>query len=66
MPSTNRLPDSLKPLARLHAVRLTPERFKADAQDLAGYVEKALQAAEARRQSARGGSEDGRDWASGS
>jgi hypothetical protein len=34
MPRADALPEPLKPLARLHAVRLTQERFKSDAQVL--------------------------------
>jgi hypothetical protein len=42
MPRADALPESLKPLARRHAVGLTPERFKADAQGLIQALEGVL------------------------
>ena len=50
MPSADHLPESLRPLARRNAVRLTHERFKADVSALIKQLEKALQNAEALRQ----------------
>jgi hypothetical protein len=52
MPRAEHLPESLKPLARRNAVRLTHERFKADASGLVKQLEKALQDVEAARQAA--------------
>src|SRR5262249_48981330 len=49
MPHPDDLPESLKPLARRNAVRLTHERFKADAQGLIKALQQALDAAEAER-----------------
>lgn len=51
MPRADALPESLMPLARRHAVGLTQERFKADAQGLIKALEGALaEVGEARRQ----------------
>lgn len=47
MPRPDELPETLRPLARRNAVRLTHERFKADAQGLIKVLEGALQEAEA-------------------
>ena len=52
MPRGDALPDPLKPLARRNAVRLTQERFKADAQGLIKALEAALAEAEAVRKQA--------------
>ena len=52
MPRAEHLPEGLKPLARRNAVRLTHERFKADAQGLIKALEKALEEVEADRQAA--------------
>jgi hypothetical protein len=52
MPRAEHLPESLKPLSRRNAVRLTHERFKADASGLVKQLEKALQDVEAERQAA--------------
>jgi hypothetical protein len=49
MPRVEALPESLKPLARRNAVRLTHERFKTDAQGLIKVLEGALEAADAAR-----------------
>jgi hypothetical protein len=47
IPHANDLPDTLKPLLRRQAVRLTHERFWSDAQDLVNAIQKALESAEA-------------------
>src|SRR5204863_9312615 len=52
MPRPEELPDSLKPLARRNAVRLTHERFRADAQGLIKVLETALDEATATRRAA--------------
>ncbi len=52
MPRADALPDPLKPLARRNAVRLTQERFKADAQGLIKALEAALAEADAVREQA--------------
>ena len=49
MPRADELPDSLKPLSRRNAVRLTHDRFKADAQGLVKVLETALEQLEAAR-----------------
>ena len=49
MPAPEVLPELLKPLSRRHAVRLTNERFKADAQGLVNGLKTALAEAEAER-----------------
>ncbi len=49
MPHADELPDSLKPLARRNAVRLTHERFRADTESLIGALQRALKAAEEAR-----------------
>jgi hypothetical protein len=52
MPRPEELPDSLKPLARRNAVRLTHERFRADAQGLIKVLETALDEATTARRAA--------------
>ena len=52
MPRADALPEPLKPLARRNAVKLTHERFKADAQGLIKALEDALAGAEAAKQQA--------------
>jgi hypothetical protein len=47
MPSADELAETLKPLARRHAVRLTHERFRADAQALIKALQQALDEVEA-------------------
>src|SRR5262245_34541258 len=42
MPSAHDLPDALKPLARRNAVRLTHERFRAEAQGLVKAIQQIL------------------------
>jgi hypothetical protein len=42
MPKADELPESLKPLARRHAVRLTHERFKAETQALIKSIQQLL------------------------
>src|SRR5208337_855419 len=49
MPSADALPEPLKPLSRRNAVRLTHERFKADAHGLLNGLKAALAEAEAER-----------------
>ena len=49
MPGADALPEPLKPLAQRNAVRLTQDRFKADAQALIKALEVALAEVEARR-----------------
>lgn len=49
IPRAEDLPDDLKPLARRQVIRITPERFKADAQGLVNQIKGALAEAEARR-----------------
>jgi hypothetical protein len=49
MPNSKDLPDELKPLARRNAVRLTHERFRADADGLIKALERALEQAEGQR-----------------
>lgn len=49
MPRGDDLPDSMKPLSRRNAVRLTHERFKSDAQGLIKILETALAEVEAAR-----------------
>lgn len=58
MPRADDLPESLKPLSRRNAVRLTHERFRADAQGLVKQLEKALLDAEAAHQAARTAAEE--------
>jgi formylglycine-generating enzyme required for sulfatase activity len=50
MPRSDDLPDPIKSLARRNAVRLTHERFRADAQGLIKALQQALDEAEAQRQ----------------
>jgi formylglycine-generating enzyme required for sulfatase activity len=47
MPSAEQLPDMMKPLATRQAVRLTHERFRADAQALITALQRVLKSAEA-------------------
>jgi hypothetical protein len=55
MPRSDELPEQMKPLARRHAVRLTHERFRADAQGLVKVIQEALEEVEAlRREQAKG------------
>jgi hypothetical protein len=49
MPRVEQLPDGLKPLARLQAVRLTHERFSDDARGLVKALEEALGEADGAR-----------------
>jgi formylglycine-generating enzyme required for sulfatase activity len=49
MPHADELPDTLKPLARRNAVRLTHERFRADTDSLIGALQRALKGAEEAR-----------------
>ena len=49
MPRPDELPDAIRPMARRHAVRLTHERFRADAQGLVKVLREALDEAEAAR-----------------
>ncbi|MGO9473272.1 MAG: toll/interleukin-1 receptor domain-containing protein [Rhodomicrobium sp.] len=49
MPSADALPEPLKPLSRRNAVRLSHERFKADAHGLLNGLKAALAEAEAER-----------------
>jgi hypothetical protein len=46
MPRPDELPEMLKPLSRRNAVRLTHDRFKADAQEFVKFLEEALRKAE--------------------
>ena len=48
MPRPEDLPESIRPLARRNAVRLTHERFKAETQSLIKALQKALEEAELR------------------
>jgi formylglycine-generating enzyme required for sulfatase activity len=50
MPSRDELPEAIRPLARRNAVRLTHERFRADAQGLVKAIQQALEEASALRQ----------------
>ena len=58
MPRIEHLPESLQPLSRRNAVRLTHERFRADAQGLVKQLEKALADAEAARKAAASAAEE--------
>ena len=58
MPRTEHLPESLQPLSRRNAVRLTHERFRADAQGLVKQLEKALLDADTARQAAATAAEE--------
>ena len=49
MPPSTMLPEPLRPLSHLHAVRLTHERFHADVQELVGVLKAALAAAAKQR-----------------
>ncbi len=49
MPREDDLPEPMRPLARRHAVRLTHERFRADAQGIIKAVQQALHDSEALR-----------------
>jgi hypothetical protein len=50
MPRPEELPETMRPLARRNAVRLTHERFRADAQGLIKALQQALDDVEALRQ----------------
>jgi len=50
MPRPEELPEAIRPLARRNAVRLSHERFRADAQGLIKALQRALEEAEALRQ----------------
>jgi TPR repeat protein len=50
MPRSGELPEDLKPLARLNALNVSHERFRADAERLIGAVERALEAARTEQQ----------------
>jgi len=50
MPRADELPDTLRPLSRRNAVRLSHERFKAEAQGLIKAIKQALEDEERRRQ----------------
>jgi WD40 repeat protein len=50
MPRPEELPETIRPLARRNAVRLTHERFRADAQGLIKALQQALDDVEALRQ----------------
>src|SRR5262249_32625461 len=50
MPRPEELPEAIRPLARRNTVRLTHERFRADAQGLTKALQRALEEAEALRQ----------------
>lgn len=50
MPRPEELPETLRPLARRNAVRLTHERFRADTQGLVKALQQALEEIEALRQ----------------
>jgi hypothetical protein len=50
MPRADELPESIRPLARRNAVRLTHERFRADAQGLIKALQRALEEIEMLRQ----------------
>ena len=50
MPSPDDLPELVKPLSRRNAMRLTHERFRADAQGLISSIDQALERISARRQ----------------
>jgi formylglycine-generating enzyme required for sulfatase activity len=52
MPRAEELPESMRPLVRRHAVRLTHERFRADAEALIAAVRRALDSAEDARRTA--------------
>jgi formylglycine-generating enzyme required for sulfatase activity len=49
MPRPDELPEAIRPLARRHAVRLTHERFRADAQGLVKALQQALEEVDALR-----------------
>ncbi len=53
MPTAEELPEALRPLATRNAVRLTHERFHADAQSLVKALQQSLKEIEAQRQTAR-------------
>jgi len=50
MPRLDELPEAIRPLARRNAVRLTHERFRADAHSLVKALQQALDEAESLRQ----------------
>jgi formylglycine-generating enzyme required for sulfatase activity len=49
MPHNDDVPESMRPLLRRHAVRLTHERFRADTEALIGALQRALKGAEEAR-----------------
>ena len=50
LPRPEELPEAIRPLARRHAVRLSHERFRADAHSLIKALQRVLEDADARRQ----------------
>jgi hypothetical protein len=54
MPRADGLPEPLKPLARRQAIRITPERFKADTLGLVDHIKAALGEVEGARPAAIG------------
>jgi hypothetical protein len=46
MPASDELPETLKPLAHINAVRLTHERFEADVQGIVNQLKRALKRSE--------------------
>jgi formylglycine-generating enzyme required for sulfatase activity len=52
MPRADEVPESMKPLLRRHAVRLTHERFRADTEALIAALQRALNSAEEAQQTA--------------
>jgi hypothetical protein len=52
MPQADEVPESMKPLLRRHAVRLTHERFRADTDALIVALQRALNSAEEARRTA--------------
>ncbi len=53
MPSPDDLPEPVQPLSRRNAMRLTHERFRADAQGLISSVDQAMERIAARRNAAK-------------
>jgi hypothetical protein len=53
MPSSGDLPEELKPMTRRNAIELSHTRFDADADRIAGAIERALEQAKARREVAQ-------------
>ena len=60
MPRTEELPNELKPLATRNAVRLTHERFKADAASLVSVLQKTLARVQSDREKRE--AEDRKNW----